>query len=417
MINTHQQSAAVIGAGIIGVCTAIELQRRGMRASLIEQEAPAAGASSGNCGLLAIGEVVPFSKPGAMKKIPGWLLNPEGPLVIRPQYFMKLIPWFARFLMAAKPRRVAEIGEGLAALTRQATSSYEELLASAGIKDMLLDNETLLVYDHENEFEQDRLTWKMKADLGFEFEKLSPEQLKVKEPALAEDFACAVLLKGWRSFADPKRLVDQLVAHFVAEGGELLQAQVQGFDCQNGQVKALKLAERADFVADHFVIAAGAWSGLLTRQLGDKLPVEALAGYSTTVSQPDISLQHPVIYTNGGFVVTPMEHGLRIAGTSEMGGLHNSPNFSRAKIIAKKALRLFPGLKKNQGDEWMGFRSFMPDSLPVIDKASVYNNVAYAFGHGQIGLTTGAITGKLVAQLITNETASLDMQPYSVKRF
>lgn len=417
MINTHQQSAAVIGAGIIGVCTAIELQRRGIQVSLIEQETPAAGASSGNCGLLAIGEVVPFSKPGAMKKIPGWLLNPEGPLVIRPHYFMKLIPWFARFLMAAKPGRVAEIGEGLAALTRQAASSYEELLAITGIKDMLRENEALLVYDHENEFEQDRLTWKMKADLGFEFERLSPEQLKIIEPALADDFACAVLLKGWRSFADPKRLVDQLVEYFVAEGGKLLQAEVQGFDCRDGEVKALRLAGNENYTADHFVVAAGAWSGRLTRLLGDKLPVEALAGYATTVSQPDISLQHPVIYTNGGFVVTPMEHGLRIAGTSEMGGVHRSPNFSRAKIIAKKALRLFPGLKNNQGEEQMGFRSFMPDSLPVIDKASVYSNVIYAFGHGQIGLTTGAITGKLVAQLMTHETTSVDMQPYSVKRF
>ncbi|MCM0613616.1 FAD-binding oxidoreductase [Marinobacter sediminum] len=417
MTSSNQQSVVVIGAGIIGVCAALELQKRGYAVTLVESKYPAAEASSGNCGLLAVGSVVPFSKPGTFKKVPGWLLNTKGPLSIRLGYLPKLMPWIIRFLMAAKPSRIQEIGEALATLTAQAGDAYQPWLEEAGISDIVKPYETLVVYETEAEYQDDLPNLEMERALGYDHEHLTGRQLQELEPSIAADFACAVKKKGWYYFSDPERLVRSLYDLFMRKGGAAITGKVRNLNTDGQRVRAVSVDGGEEVQADHIVIAAGAWSRKLAEELGDAVPVEALAGYSTTVTDAGIDVQHPVTYAAGGFVITPMEGGLRIGGTIEMGGLDSSPNFDRAKVIAEKAKRVFPSLKSIEGEEWMGYRSFMPDTLPVIDRASRFPNVYYAFGHGQIGITTGAITGRLVAQLVAGEETSIAMKPYSVSRF
>jgi D-amino-acid dehydrogenase len=418
MMKTNiQPSVAVIGAGIIGVCSALELQKRGFKVTLVEAQYPAAGASAGNCGLLAVGSVVPFSTPGTFKKVPGWLLDPQGPLAIRPTYLPKLLPWFFHFMMAAKPSRVKKISEGLAALTEKAADAYLPWLEAAGISDIVKPYETIKVYDKKSEFHEDLPSLNMERGLGFDYELISSEQLRDLEPNIASDFACAVLLKGWYYVSDPERLVNELYNYFLTKGGNLITGEVTKINRDEHKANSIDVQGYGKLAADHFVLAAGAWSKKLAGQLGDKMPVEALAGYATTVADPGIELRHPITYAAGGFVVTPMEGGLRIGGTIEMGGLDSKPNYKRAKVIAQKTKRIFPSIKSIEGTEWIGYRSFMPDTLPVIDRASACPNVVYAFGHGQIGLTTGAITGQLVAQMVAQEPTSIDIQPYSARRF
>ncbi|EMP56947.1 FAD dependent oxidoreductase [Marinobacter santoriniensis NKSG1] len=407
----------VIGAGIIGVCSALELQKRGFQVTLVEADRPAAGASEGNCGLLAVGSVVPFSKPGTFKKVPGWLLNKNGPLSIRWNYFPKLIPWFLEFLKASRASRIQEISQGLAALTEHAFDAYEPWLEEAGIKDLLKPHETLIVYETEQEYRDDVANLQIEKDLGFDYEELSKSRLRELEPSLSDQFACGVRLKGWYYFADPKRLVTSLYDLFVRKGGTVVTGTVTSINVENGRATSVNFCGQPPESFDNVVVAAGVWSRKLADKLGDKLPVEALAGYSTTVSDPGIEVKHAITYAAGGFVITPMESGLRIGGTIEMGGVDSKPDFGRAKVIAEKAKRVFNGLKNVSGTEWMGYRSFMPDTLPVIDRASSASNVFYAFGHGQIGITTGAITGRLVAEMVGREQTSIGLAPYSARRF
>jgi len=225
------------------------------------------------------------------------------------------------------------------------------------------------------------------------------------------------VLKGWYYVSDPARLVNELYNYFITQGGSLITGEVTTINRDHHQANSINVQGYGELTADHFVLAAGAWSKKLAAELGDKLPVEALAGYATTVADSGVELRHPITYAAGGFVVTPMEGGLRIGGTIEMAGLDSKPNYQRAKVIAQKTQRIFPSIKSIEGVEWMGYRSFMPDTLPVIDRASTCSNVFYAFGHGQIGLTTGAITGQLVAQMVAQEPTSIDIKPYSAKRF
>ncbi|MCL7941511.1 FAD-dependent oxidoreductase [Halomonas sp. ATCH28] len=417
MAPETQQRVAVIGAGIIGVCSALELQKRGYRVTLLDARDPAAGASAGNCGLMAVGAVVPFAKPGTFKKVPGWLLDAKGPLSIRPSYLPTLLPWMTRFLMAARPSRVKASSLGLAALTERALGAYEPWLEAAGIRDIIKPQETLVVYETEADFHQDRADLEMRRELGFEHDYVSHDELRTLEPDLADDFACAVRLKGWVYFADPARLVRSLHGLFLEQGGRFVAGRVEGIDHDNGVATSLRVEGQEDMTADHVVVAAGAWSRTLAAGLGDAVPLEALAGYSTTVGDSGVRLRHPITYSAGGFVVTPMEGGLRIGGTIEMGGLDHSPDFRRARTIAQQARRLFPGIASVEGKEWMGYRPFLPDTLPVIDRASRCQNVVYAFGHGQVGITMGAITGQLVAQLVAGEPTDIDLRPYSARRF
>lgn len=417
MQSKEQQSVLVIGAGIIGVCSALELQKRGFQVTLVEAERPAAGASEGNCGLMAIGSVVPFSKPGTFKKVPGWLLNKNGPLSIRWNYLPKLLPWFVEFLKSSRASRLTEISEGLAALTRHAFEAYEPWLDEAGIKDLLRPYETLIVYESEREFQDDVANLEIEKNHGFDYEELSRSRLKELEPDLSDAFACGVRLKGWYFFADPKRLVTSLFDLFVKKGGSVITGKVTSINVENNRATSVSIDGLEPGNFDNVVVAAGVWSRKLAGKLGDKLPVEALAGYSTTVADPDIKIKHAITYAAGGFVITPMESGLRIGGTIEMGGVDSKPNYDRAKVIANKAKQVFTGLNNVSGTEWMGYRSFMPDTLPVIDCAPSASNVFYAFGHGQIGITTGAITGRLVAEMVGGEQTSIGLAPYSARRF
>lgn len=414
---TDVRDVTIVGGGIVGVCSAIALQDEGYTIELIDRGHETEGASYGNCGLLAVGEVVPIAKPGILPRIPKWLLDPEGPLFVRPTQMISQMPWLLRFLMSSRRSRVLEIAEALAPLTHRAEDDYRALFSKVGIADNLVQAENIMAFNSRADYEADRFSWDLRARHGFAHRFLSTSELHALEPTLGGPITCGVLLEGWFQFSDPGLVRRRLSDFFVSRGGTLRIGSVEAIKTERDKAVAVQLTSRETLPVKNLVISAGAWSGKLMRDLGLRIPVAALQGYHHHLPQPGVSVNRAVLYANGGFVLTPMESGLRIGGTIEVAGLDPKPNFARADVIARKATTVLPGLNIEGGTQWMGPRPFMPDTLPVIDRAPRHKNVVLAFGHGQVGMTLGATTGRLVTDLVAGRAPALELSPYRATRF
>jgi len=407
----------IVGGGIIGLCSAMALQDRGFTVELIERGEIGLGASYGNCGLLAPGEVVPVSRPGVMKKIPHWLLDPEGPLFVRPGALAKDLTWLLKFLRAGRVDKVRHIAGSLTPMMKRVNADYAALLERIGRPDLLSQVENLMLFNDRAEYERDRFTWDLRSELGFGHEFITASQVKELEPAIQGTVTCGVIMKDWYHFTDPLALTQALAQEVVRRGGKITSGAVVGFDIEGGRVQALNLQRGERLAIKRVVLSAGAWSGPLSRQLGLKIPLAHLSGYHVHAPHPNVELQRAIYYASGGFVLTPMATGLRIGGTIEIAGPDPKPNFRRADVLAERARSILPTLDIGDSKRWMGARPFIPDTLPVIGNAPAVQNVTLAFGHGQIGMTLGATTGRLVGQIVAGEKLDVPIEPFRPQRF
>ncbi len=410
-------SVLVIGAGVVGISCAMFLQRAGFAVSVIDRVGSGESCSFGNASGVAITEMLPISRPGMAMKVPGWLLDPDGPLSVPVSYMPRLAPWMLRFLRAGSAQRVRELAVAAAALARCSIDDHEILLSAANAKHLLFGDFCASIYDRESEYERAKADWDLRAELGFPCHKISGAEMHELEPDISPDIGCAVIMDGWRNYSDPYRFVTALAECFVRNGGTIVCDEVVGFDVENSQVNAVRLAAGGAHRSDHVVVAAGAWSHLLAEQLGSSVPLEADRGYNTTMPNTGIKLGRQLVYEAGGLAVTPLSEGLRIGGAVEFAGLDAPPNYRRADAMLRKASKILPGLKDTSGTQWMGHRPALPDFVPVIGRSPVISNVFYTFGHGHLGLTWGPTSGRLVAEMVAGQPPSLDLEPYRVDRF
>jgi D-amino-acid dehydrogenase len=408
---------AVIGAGIVGVATAFELQRRGFAVVLIDRDAPGKGASYGNMASIAVTEFMPASRPSVWAQMPKWLLDPEGPVRIRPSYLPKLTPWFLRFLEASRPSRVKALEAAGAVLCRRVYEDLNPLLKAAGLSGLLSTEGCLSLYANEAEFKADREHIEVLERFGFRHDILVGEAIRDLEPALTTKIGRAVLFPDNRSVADPYRLVVALAEKFQALGGKVEKGEVVGFEEGNGSVTAVRLKDGRRMAAATTVLCAGAYTGRLSRLLGEPIPLETERGYHTQIMSPGVSMRHSIIWPARAFMVTPTAGGIRVGGTVEMAGLDAPPDFRRAKVLVKRAKEALPDLRADDASEWMGHRPAMPDTVPVIGPSAKRRGVLYATGHGHLGLTYAATTARLIGDLVAGVEPPIDLKPYRVNRF
>ena len=408
----------VIGGGVVGACCALQLQRAGRTVILVERNLPGDSTVQSSCSLIAVGEIIPLSRPGILRRAPGWLLHPAGPLRIRPHAAPGLIPWFARFAANGSAARVRLTAAHLAALTATAMDDTRALLASIGHDDLLGDAPVIALYDTDADFAGDRPWHDTRRAHGFAVDEISGAAAADLEPALAHDFKRAVVHRDWRVIADCRRLLTAITDAFRAGGNAtVVRGEVVAFQKNRERVTGIILGNGDIIDAGAAVIAAGAWSKSLAAQVGAHIPLAAAAGYHTLARNPGVRLRHAVIYPAGGFTVTPCTEGLAIAGTVEFTRLGARPDYRRARVIARKAKRVLPRLNTAPGGESIGYRPLCPDTLPVIGPAPATTNVLIATGHGQLGLTLAATTAKLIAQLVARQTPAITLQPYRATRF
>ncbi len=411
------QSTIVIGAGVVGLAVAHHLVLRGGDVTVVDRDPEGDKASFGNAGGIAVTEVVPASVPGLIWRIPGWLVDPFGPLAVRPGHALKLLPWLMRFSKSGAPTEVARISAALSSINSRVYDDLLPMLAQAGLSDDLHRKGALTVYETEAGFLRDAGEWALKRSHGIAVHLLSGDAARDLEPALGAIVQRGVFTPQWSHINDPKRLVDKLRRYLQARGVKVITGAVSRILPADGGDAALELEDGTRRQADRIVVAAGAWSGLLASQLGDRVLIESERGYNMTLPMPGIHLDREVIFAERKFVATPLSCGLRIGGAAEFGGLDAVANYQRSRALVSLAERYLPNLKTADGVVWAGHRPTTPDSLPVIGPSPSHPRVLYAFGHGHLGLTQAATTGRLIADLAYQTPTPIDITPFSINRF
>jgi D-amino-acid dehydrogenase len=418
---THH--VVVIGAGIVGAACAIELLRDGHRVTILEPGEPGGeqAASYGNGTLLNPSSVIPMSSPGIWRKVPGWLADPLGPLAIRWRYLPQLLPWLTRFLRAGDTEaKVAATARALRPLLLDAPERHRRLADEAGVGELITRQGVLYVFPTRADFEAEALAWRIRRETGVQWLELSADELRQREPGLDRRYTFGLLVEENGQCHDPGAYVAALVRHAQSLGAQLVQGRALGFRIEDRRLRAVLTGVDA-IPADKAVIAAGARSKMLAAAAGDRVPLETERGYHAVITDPGIAPRYPVMPSDGkmGCVMTPQ--GLRLAGQVELAGLDAAPNWRRSAVLRDFARKVFPDLPRDLPDGqvkvWMGHRPSTPDGLPCIGPASGCADVLHAFGHGHVGLTAGATTGRLVADLVSGRRPAIDPAPYTAGRF
>ncbi len=414
------KTVAVIGAGMVGISAASWLQRDGHDVIVLDPGNPGEGTSFGNAGCLNGTSVVPMSMPGMVWNVPRWLMDPMGPLAIRWSYLPAIAPWLVRFLRAGTPERVEAQARALRALLGPTLAMLQPLVKDAGAEDLIHRQGHLVVYRSEASYAKDAYAWKLRRDNGVALTVLDADQLRQHEPTLSRDFTRGVFMEENGHIGNPHRLVQSLAAAVMRNGGKLQHAKALGFTFDGKRLKAVR-TDHGDVACEAAVVAAGAWSKPLAAAAGDTVPLETERGYHIMIRDPEVAPRLPISDAEGKYVATPMETGLRFAGTVELAGLHAAPNWRRARMLLEQGRKLFPGLRENYPEErlsqWMGHRPSLPDSLPCIGPSKNSPDVIYAFGHGHVGMIGSPMTGKVVADLVTGRAPTIDVTPFRAGRF
>ena len=414
----NTKNIVVIGAGIIGVCAALEVLRRGHAVTIVDREGPASACSFGNAGLFAESSYQPIATPDTLKKVPGWLLRNTGPVALQWRYLPGLVPWLTRFLASAFRSDMAERGNALHALTDNSTARYEKLAAEAGVPELAKRVDIMHAFRDPEAWALNQKKCIGQRAKGYSSDVLDTSALLALEPDLDPAHIGGVISRNLGFTPNAGRLTQAIYDLFLREGGMSKTATVASFDITpDGAVAAIKTSDGDDIPCDGVVLAAGAWSARLLDPLGVKIPLETERGYHVLVRNPGVTVTHPVYGGEDSMVATPMEEGLRIAGTVEFASVDAPPNPARVENILKGARGLFPRLNTSDIEPWMGCRPTLPDSLPIIDTCPNHRNLTLTFGHQHLGLTCAPATAPLVADLVDGRTPNVEIASFRATRF
>lgn len=418
------RNVAVIGAGIIGSISAIELLRQGDAVTIIEPAEPGGeqAASYGNAAWLSSHSVIPPSEPGIWKKIPGYLADPLGPLAIRPGYLLRAAPWLARYLLSGCTlKRVEKIARSLRPLLMDAPKLHAKIAAEAGV-DRLIDPTSGLmhVYTSRETFEAEALSWAIRRRVGIEWTELEGEEFRERQPQLHPRYRFGAFVGEAGHCKNPGAYVAALAAHAQKLGAHTVKAKARDFRIEGGRLKAVR-TDAGEVLCGAAVVAAGAHSRPLAKAAGDSVPLDSERGYHVMIEDAQVGPATPIMVSDCKMVVTMLDRGLRAAGQVEIAGLAAAPNIARAEILKKHLLDILPGLPRDLDAEkisyWLGHRPSTPDGMPCLGASAASRDIVYAFGHGHVGLVSSARTGRVVAQLVAGRETEIPVDAFSPRRF
>ena len=413
----------IIGAGIVGACTALALLREGHQVTILDPGEPGGeqAASYGNGCWLSPMSVIPPATPGLWKKVPGFLADPLGPLAIRWRYFPRVLPWLLRYLNAGSTeQKVQRTAYALRALLAGSPALHAALAEEAGVARLIERRGLMYIYPSRAEFEAEAMAWRVRYKAGIQWLELNADELRQREPHLDRRYGFAALVEEGGHCRDPGAYVAALVALAEAQGAVHHRAAATGFRIEAGRLRAVTTTG-AEVAADRAVICAGAFSRHLATAAGDRVPLDTERGYHAMIEGAEVGPVTPLMPSDGKMSITMTNRGLRVAGQVEIAGLAAAPNWKRAEILRDHLLRSFPGLPRDLPAEkvkfWMGHRPSMPDGLPCLGPASGSADIVHAFGHGHVGLVAAPRTARLVAQLLSGQATEIDLRPYDPRRF
>ena len=411
-----KSEVAIIGAGIQGVCNALFLQKKGIDVTLFDKDEPGCAASYGNAGHFSPYASLQLNRSDVLSDVPAMLLSSRGPLALKWNYFVKMLPWFSKYIMSCSKKKMMHTAKYMHQILDISLDAYDELFADINL-DGLVEKKGIMYVWEKKGIKSRKIEINIREKLGVKQKILNPKEVHDLEPNLKPFYDGGVFYEYARHARNPKKIIEKLFADFLKKGGKFKKTNINNINFEDQ--KPILITENNKLLFDKVVIACGAFSKKLTDKLDEKIPLDTERGYHIHFKNYSNLLSRPVVWADRGFGITPMEQGLRVVGTVEFGGLENPLSKSRIKNLILNAKDMLNGLPENEDheDEWLGFRPTLPDFLPVIGKSKNYNNVYYSFGHHHLGWTLGAISGKIVSKMILGEKTNLDLTPYSSSRF
>ncbi len=411
-----KSEVAIIGAGIQGVCNALFLQKKGIDVTLFDKDEPGCAASYGNAGHFSPYASLQLNRSDVLSDVPAMLLSSRGPLALKWNYFVKMLPWFSKYIMSCSEKKMMHTAKYMHQILDISLDAYDELFADINL-DGLVEKKGIMYVWEKKGIKSRKIEIDIREKLGVKQKILNPKEVHDLEPNLKPFYDGGVFYEYARHARNPKKIIEKLFADFIKKGGKFKKTNINNINFKDQ--KPILITENNNLLFDKVVIACGAFSKKLTDKLDEKIPLDTERGYHIHFKNYSNLLSRPVVWADRGFGITPMEQGLRVVGTVEFGGLENPLSKSRIKNLILNAKDMLNGLPENEDheDEWLGFRPTLPDFLPVIGKSKNYNNVYYSFGHHHLGWTLGAISGKIVSKMILGEKTNLDLSPYSSSRF
>ena len=412
-MENNKVKIAVIGAGIQGVCNALFLQKKGFKVTLFDRDEPGNSATYGNAGHFSPYASVPLNRPDVITDVPAMLASSRGPLALKWNYVHKMIPWFLRFLLNCSERKMMHTAKNMHQILDLALPAFDELFEEIELNGLVENKGIIYVWNDQN-LKSRELEIKIRKELGVKQQLLSPKDIHDLEPNIKPFYHGGVFYDYARHTRNPKKILLKLFDNFLKKGGKFLKLNIKDINFDDD--KPVIRSETQRFIFDKLVISCGVFSKRLTDKLHENIPMDTERGYHVHFKGFDHLISRPVVYANRGFGMTPMEQGLRVVGTVEFGGLDNPLSKSRIKNLIMNAKDMLDGLPEHE-DEWLGFRPTLPDYLPVLGPSKNYKNVFYSFGHHHLGWTLGAISGKIISKMISNENTNLNLSAYSSSRF
>ena len=403
----------IIGAGIQGVCNALFLQKKGFDVIIFDKDEPGCGASYGNAGHFSPYASVPLNRPDVLTDVPAMLLSSNGPLALKWNYVPKMIPWFLKFIRNCTKERMMHTATYMHQILDLALPAYEELFNEVDLEGLVVDNGIMYIWNNQN-ISSRNLEIKIRDELGVKQKLLNPKEIHDLEPNIKPIYDGGVFYEYAKHTTNPKKVLLKLFDLFIQKGGKFLKHDIKNLNFDED--KPVIRTETQRFIFDKVIIACGAFSKKFTKDLYENIPLDTERGYHIHYKGYQHLISRPVVFSNRGFGMTPMEQGLRVVGTVEFGGLENPPSKGRIKNLINNAKFMLNDLPEHE-DEWLGFRPSLPDFLPVIGPSKNYKNVFYSFGHHHLGWTLGAISGKIISKMISEEKTNLNLEPYSSLRF
>jgi D-amino-acid dehydrogenase len=410
-----QTRIAVIGAGIVGCSCALWLQKKGFEVILVDPEDPGSGTSSGNAGTIADYGCVPVNSPDIFRRLPSLLTSKESPLSLNLGYALSHPSWMIQFLRHCRAAKVKHTIQQLGELLAKTYEGLDPLLDMADARDLMRQNGCMSVYRSEQEFQKAMPSNLARRAQGVDYTELDRADIQALEPGLKLPFERGLLFEAASHVINPQALCQRYFECFLRNQGEYIPQRAVSIEQADGSVQ-LRLDNGVKLQVSRIVIAAGAFSKSIEGIQMNSLPLDTERGYHVQFSNHQHLLTRPVAWNAGGFYATPMEHGMRFAGTVEIAGYGKAHNPRNIAFLTRKAHEMFD-LPTKPDQEWLGFRPTLPDALPVIGYSSGSQQVLFAFGHHHIGLTLAGITGKLIAELVNGEEPSHNIQPFNPGRF
>ena len=404
----------IIGAGIQGISNALFLQKKGFNVTIFDRDEPGSHAASyGNAGHFSPYASLSLNRTDVLADVPAMLLSSTGPLALKWNYVPKMIPWFMKFIFNTTKNKMMHTAKNMHQILDLALPAYDELFDEIELEG-LVENKGILYIWSEKDLKSRELEIKVRDELGVQQQLVNKKEIHDLEPNIKPFYHGGVYYPYARHARNPKKILLKFFELFLKKGGKFEKQDVKQIEFNDEFPTIQTDSQKFDF--DKIIIACGAFSIKLTDKLGERIPLDTLRGYHIHFKNCDHLLSRPVIFSNRGFGITPMEQGLRVVGTVEFGGLDNPLSKSRIKNLINNAKYMLDDLPEHE-DEWLGFRPTLPDFLPVMGPSKNHKNVFYCFGHHHLGWTLGPISGKIVSGMIAKENTNLNLDPYSSLRF